>query len=248
MREKQLLLISAALAIGIFALPSTMSLFAGQHVWYDLSPEGNDVPCEKCHADIKDELGLSGAHENISCEGCHRTDQGVGGYAEGYGAGAEPGKGAHAASTEDCMVCHGAHNFTHYYLDPYTCGQCHQTEPVIAPPAGGFNLTDDSDDTGSQAAHLKFVEEAIRNNTLVGSNEACVACHTHVAVKINWAHRTSLEFNVTVGYDLYPPAHFNVSDFTTNGTAEATVWGNTTGAGNTSYWNEWPGNVDDIYS
>ena len=247
MHEKHFLLIIAVVAIGIFALPSTLSLFAGQHVWYDLTPDGNDVPCEKCHADIKDELISSGVHEDINCDGCHRSDQGVGGYAEGLGSGSEPGKGAHAASTEDCMVCHGAHNFTHYYLDPSTCGQCH-VGPLKAAPAGGFNLTDDPADTGSHAAHRKFIEEAIRNTTLVGSNEACIACHTHVPVKIKWTHRTGIEVNVTVDYDSYPPSHFNVSDFAANGTAEATVWGNTTGAGSTSSWSEWPGNVDGIYS
>ena len=153
------------------------------------------------------------------------------------------------------MLCHDGRripdtNFTHYNLDndPSVCSQCHIGPVILAAPAGGFNLTNNPEDTGSHAAHLKFVEEAIHDNTLVGSNEACVACHTHTAVKINWTHRTSIEVNVTVDYDLYPPTHFNVSDFTANGTAEATVWGNTTGAGSTSYWNEWPGNVDDIYS
>jgi len=49
----------AVVAIGIFALPSTVSLFNGQHSWYDLTDysEGHTtVPCEKCHADIADEM------------------------------------------------------------------------------------------------------------------------------------------------------------------------------------------------
>jgi hypothetical protein len=255
MHGKHSLLIIAALAIGIFALPSTMSLFAGQHVWYDLTPEGNNVPCEKCHADVKDELISSGVHEDISCDGCHRTDQGVGGYAEGSGTGSDPGKGAHAASTEECMVCHGAHNFTHDYLDrtydTSTCSQCHRGEIILAAAAGGFNITNNPDDTGSNAAHLKFVEDAINETTLKGANEACLACHTMIGVKINWTHARSLEFDVDIGEPLITPIgvhNWSMSNWATNGSASATVWGNTTGAGSTSYWDEWPGKVDNIYS
>jgi len=50
--NKIALLAIAIVAIGIFTLPSTVSLFSGQHSWYDLSGGGNQVPCEKCHADI----------------------------------------------------------------------------------------------------------------------------------------------------------------------------------------------------
>ncbi|RCV62948.1 hypothetical protein C5S53_16305 [Methanophagales archaeon] len=51
------LLVVAIDAIGIFALPSSVSLFSGQHTWYDLSNSVggtsgvNNVPCEKCHAE-----------------------------------------------------------------------------------------------------------------------------------------------------------------------------------------------------
>jgi hypothetical protein len=65
------LLAVAVVATGIFALPSTVSLFSGQHSWYELSAQGNNVPCEKCHADIGDEMASTGAHANIKCEGCH---------------------------------------------------------------------------------------------------------------------------------------------------------------------------------
>jgi len=45
----------------------------------------------------------------------------------------------------------------------------------------------------------------------------------------------SLEFNVTPELEL-PPAHFNVSDITANGTYNATVYGNGSGVGSTSGW------------
>jgi len=59
------LLAVAVVATGIFALPSTVSLFRGQHSWYELSADGNNVPCEKCHAGICDEMASTGAHVNI---------------------------------------------------------------------------------------------------------------------------------------------------------------------------------------
>jgi hypothetical protein len=60
--------------------------------------------------------------------------------------------------------------------------------------------------------------------------------HTHTSVKINWTHRRSLEFNASFEEGLFPPAHFNVSDFTANGSANVTVYDNASGGGSTSGW------------
>jgi len=54
--NKIVLILIAVVAMGIFALPSTVSLFSGQHTWYDISGIPNDVPCEKCHAEIAGEM------------------------------------------------------------------------------------------------------------------------------------------------------------------------------------------------
>jgi len=192
--QKIVLLAVAVIATGIFALPSTVSLFSGQHSWYDLSAQGNNVPCEKCHADIGDEMTSTGAHANIKCEGCHRTDARVG-YALGGNGGVEPGQGAHAASTQECMVCHGGGNFTHNYIST-DCGDCHGT-PWTAPAAGGFNLTGNSIDTGEKAAHLQFVHDSMDETLMEGANEACIACHTRVGVNITWTKNEYLEFTAT---------------------------------------------------
>ena len=56
---KVLLIIIAVFATGMFVLPSTVSLFHGQHIWYNLESESvwrSDVPCEKCHADVAEEM------------------------------------------------------------------------------------------------------------------------------------------------------------------------------------------------
>ncbi|MGB3458135.1 MAG: hypothetical protein WBB08_02335 [Halobacteriota archaeon] len=197
MKSKGIVLVAVAIvAIGIFALPSSVSLFSGQHTWYDLSGAGNDVPCEKCHAEIEDEMGTTGAHENIKCEACHRTDRKVGGYAlDQPDGGVSPGQGAHAASTQECMVCHSNASvkyFTHFKINVSSCSDCH---PV--PPAGGFGLTEESADTGEKAAHLPFINDSIDEPLMEGANEACIACHTRIGVNITWTKNKNLEFDAS---------------------------------------------------
>ncbi|MGB2841767.1 MAG: cytochrome c3 family protein [Halobacteriota archaeon] len=275
----------AVVAMGTFALPNTVSLFSGQHTWYDLGAKGNDVPCEKCHADIAEEMDAGiGPHTGetgygrFECEYCHRVfpikhknaSFVTYTYASGDGTGAEPGKEAHAASTVACMYCHsgsesgipwlipgtmkhgvstpctGCHDSLSSYphafsfTDPDDCLRCHANKTTqkiyYVPPAGGFNLTTNSTDTGERAAHKTFVMNAISNPDMEDANEACIACHTHIAVKINWTHRYSLEFNASFEDGLYPPTHFNVSDWKVNGTVNVTVYGNGSGGGSTSGW------------
>jgi len=84
MNAKFTLAIIALVGIGVFALPSTMSLFAGQHSFYNIDATGNQVPCQKCHGDVKAELGANrvsdsspGPHADMSCEYCHRIERGA---------------------------------------------------------------------------------------------------------------------------------------------------------------------------
>jgi len=274
-----MLLVVAVIALGIFALPSTVSLFSGQHTWYDLT--GNkSVPCEKCHADIAEEMNaLAGPHtgetgfQRMKCSFCHRTfpiesediNQTYKNYEYTYGSVGDtvtdvtPGKESHAASTVPCMYCHsgkkygrkGTHNINancmqchHVHGGRFTsddCRRCHAYTGDIynvsyIPPAGGFGLTaNTSSDTGELAAHKTFVMNSISNPQMEDANEACIACHTHIPVKINWTHRYSLEFNATPELEL-PPTHFNVTDWSINGTYNATVYGNGSGVGSTSGW------------
>jgi len=88
MNTKFTLAIIALVGIGVFALPSTMSLFAGQHSFYNIDASGNQVPCVKCHGDVQAELnsnkgaGLDpnrspGPHASMECETCHRIEAGA---------------------------------------------------------------------------------------------------------------------------------------------------------------------------
>ena len=278
-RNRTALLTMAIVVIGIFALPSTMSLFAGQHVWYDLSAGINDVPCEKCHADVVEEMqsDANGAHRNLTCAMCHRTPfnntynsltdhyepEIATTYASGEGGGSTPGKEAHAGATIECMDCHGINevkeagypdheDYPEYSADLQTCKKCHWNEiSGFDISAGGLGLDVSYDDIGENAAHKKFVLDAINDTTMSGANEACLACHTMIGVKITWTHRRSLEFDI--GLD--EPAtldsgvhNWTIDNWAVSGTANATVWGYSNGTGVTNYSSTWPGNVNDIHT
>jgi hypothetical protein len=88
MNAKFTLAVIALVGIGVFALPSTMSLFAGQHSFYNIDATGNQIPCQKCHGDVKAELSSNGntdpskgpitpgPHAAFKCEYCHRIEAG----------------------------------------------------------------------------------------------------------------------------------------------------------------------------
>ena len=85
MNKKIAFVLFALVGIGLFALPQTMALFAGQHSFYNIDPTGNQIPCEKCHGDVAAELqtngastltGTPGPHANMKCEFCHRLQIG----------------------------------------------------------------------------------------------------------------------------------------------------------------------------
>ena len=215
--QKIVLLAVAVVAIGIFALPSTVSLFSGQHSWYDLSESVggtsgvNNVPCEKCHADIADEMVSSdnGVHKDLTCAMCHRTPFTNYTYARGHysiGSGEyppTPGKEAHAASAVECMDCHGGagDNGTNHWSDREYAGKCNNCHGPYDLTAGGFGLTPRSYDTGTNAAHKQFVLDSINETLMEGANEACIACHMRVGVNITWTKNEYLEFTATEDAD-----------------------------------------------
>ncbi len=102
-RNKTLVLVCAVLAVGLFVLPSALSLFAGQHQFI----EGEDVQCGKCHGAEYDELKAGTAHEGMSCQFCHQTK----GHAKGDDGGGMSGTqfssdAQHASISPQCIVCH----------------------------------------------------------------------------------------------------------------------------------------------
>ena len=260
--SKFILLTIILLAIGLVVMPSTVSLFHGQHIWYNISGNGNNVPCQKCHADVYEEMRTTiGPHTGetgyvFDCQLCHRAT-GFNGlqYAtvnKSSYTSAYPGVQAHAASVVRCMTCHGAYtpplgNIVHvtYYGNVYGslqgCYQCHGRNlpsSTLSPyyvQAGGFGLTSLPGDTGSMAAHWKFVHDAINDSLMPGANEACVACHTETPVNITWHHAIVLKlaarYSFTIWNETNYSAHYGTSDYEANGTYTVYVLGNATGYG-----------------
>lgn len=174
MNSKVLLLSVAVIAIGLFAMPSTLSLFAGQHTFYN----GSQVDCQKCHADIYTELsGSNGAHTSTefqACEGCHRTNttaltgliphNGTSNASTWTGTNVSGNGQAHAAVTMECINCHSGV---------------------------------DEELNGTEAAHTAFYGDAITSTTvnMTGGNVACIGCHTHAVINVTWTR--AIGYNLT---------------------------------------------------
>jgi len=196
MKNRLILIGICIAAVGLIALPQTLALFAGQHTFYEVSrdPQNLGVPCEKCHADVYSELSgdSNKVHKTVSCETCHviaLTNKGakVGGN-----------ESIHAAATPACMDCHGGNS--------------------SYPNATSILY-------GANESHKKFAEDAAAPNAklLKGANEACVGCHTHTNVDIVWQRPTNLSFNASVIQGVWNVTNFTAGGVkTTKTTGNAT--------------------------
>ncbi len=206
MNSKILLLSIAIVSTGLFAMPTTLSLFAGQHTF----DSGGQVSCQKCHQDIYNEMGglnpygASTAHSfagATECMGCHKTGNvtffpAFPGSNKNFYNQQVNSTGAHAAVTLECIACHN-----------------------IVPT----NLTNASE------AHGPFYNESITNSTLSdgknngtllkGANEACVGCHTHTNIKITWRRSVGIDMVVNEStngtYRIIMQANTSVNQTTT---------------------------------
>jgi hypothetical protein len=173
--EKGLLALIITAAIGVLILPTTVSIFSGQHIWYDVESLYGEK-CLKCHADIYDELVVSSYHDSIDgvsgfgggeCYVCHRANESIT-YANGSSN--TPGEEAHAASSIACAYCH--FNSSNRYN---------------APIAGGFGLSDLATDIGLNSTHFEILSGTSFSSSIYpDESEGCVICHTPVQVKINF--------------------------------------------------------------
>jgi len=185
MNSKILLLSIAVISVGLFAMPSTLSLFAGQHTFYN----GSSVNCGKCHQDVITEAGSQGdnyVHKTIlqqtgraQCAVCHTT-----------GTVSDVPIGKNLSVTGTYTIENRSLNVTEnsavHAAVTVACTSCHT------------NVSTELQ--GSAEAHRDFYLSAVAdssdNNTniLTGANEACVGCHTHIWVNVTWKR--------SVGYEL----------------------------------------------
>ena len=178
-------------------------MFAGQHNFYDnIGGGAAAIPCEKCHADVFSELSQRGSvnavHMSQGCEGCHVTTAPT---KEGLTQGGRLGSDFHAAALPLCLDCHGG------------SGPGNDARSILFGPV---------------EAHRAFANQANNSELLRGNNEACIACHTHVAVDINWTKAYKISFNAkenaTTGLH-----EWTVDNFATEGTVKIQTYGNRSG-------------------
>lgn len=73
MKLKNVFLLLAIISVMVVTMPEIYSLFTGQHDWYDIIPSGIQIPCLKCHSNIKQEIDAAGVM-NFDCQTCHVND------------------------------------------------------------------------------------------------------------------------------------------------------------------------------
>ncbi len=73
MQLKNIFILLAIISITIISIPQIYSIFVGQHNWYDIMPSGVQIPCIKCHSDIKQQLDTADVM-NFECSTCHIND------------------------------------------------------------------------------------------------------------------------------------------------------------------------------
>ncbi len=236
MKSKIMILGIAVVAIGLVALPQTLALLSGQHNFYDVlsnnvyNNTGNvntAIPCAKCHADVYAEFNqpnengttnlLNQGHLTLQgCQGCHMTDgpnPNINGDPNATGT---PNANVtfHAAAAPACISCHSGD------AGDESMGALNAT--LI------FN--------GKEEVHTAFANGANTSGLLKDANEACIACHTHVAVKISWSKAYMMTFNATetVNTSANSSHSWTVDTFNASGIFNVTTQGNQTGGTNST--------------
>jgi hypothetical protein len=189
MDKKSILILGFAIvAIGLFIIPSTMSMFLGQHRWYSVTTASNQYEmCQRCHfAEVGEWQANTGAHSSYKTI---MTD-----------AGADPGCFCHQVNVtalEDFGI-----NRTE--IDNYAFEIFNETGELNTSLKEDWNTSWRSTDTPHAAitiecischtnatsqldneneAHKPFFEQS-RNSSVGSNNTACMACHTMIGLNI----------------------------------------------------------------
>ena len=160
-KEKTILLLLAVMAIGMFALPSTLAMYTGQHDFVN----GTNVDCMKCHGAgdiIGNELNGSDMHVNFSCRDCH-------GYQSvniSYSPNTNNSTGHAATLGVMCLDCHAGTGAT--------------SLGIADMDGNGVSITDEFN--MSTAAHNDMFD--FYNQASEDLDHMCIACHTTVALNL----------------------------------------------------------------
>jgi hypothetical protein len=201
----------ALVGIGLFVLPSTLSMFAGQHSWYD--PNNNGIPCTKCHFLEMEELSTSGGPHSPNYNSILNSSA-VYNFTAGAGFNGSTDFWGGAATNDRCYGCHqvtGSSNPASPLYDSWA----NQNDTVHA--AVAVLCTDCHPWVVNElkaGAHQAFYEDlnASQVGGLEKENQACIGCHTHVGVNISWTRAAFVSYNVTVDTDGNYSVLWNTSD------------------------------------
>jgi hypothetical protein len=195
--NKNLLLVVAIIGIGLFVLPSTLSMFAGQHSWYN--PENNGIPCQKCHFLEEEELAASGGPHDPDYSGLLNASANYTGIVGEVG-----GTDFWGGSTElsRCYGCHqttGTENASSPLYDTWAT-QNDTVHAAVAVWCIDCHPWVESELNNSNAAHRDFYVDLNTSGTslLQKPNQACLGCHTHVGVNISWTRAEFVSYNISV--------------------------------------------------
>ena len=215
-RKSTLLLGFAIVAVGLFIIPSTMSMFVGQHRWYSVrTAEAQYAMCERCHtAEVGEWEANDGAHAayrawTISESGggvdpgcfCHQINETRLGEFGFNGSKITDFKFEIFNETGLLNTTRGSWGWTNntswrstgtpHAAITIECVSCH------------YNAT--AQLSNEHSAHKQFFVAA--NATEGGTNNtACLACHTMVGLNITMER-------VWSGLDIYA----NHTNYTTSG-------------------------------
>ncbi len=202
MKGNQVLILAIAIiAIGLFILPSTLSMFVGQHTWYSVkNPDDMEALCAKCHQPEVDEweanIAAGGAHATFATEyptrsGCTICHQVNATALEDYGLNLTS---LYDYSFEDFTQAglnntSSATNFSGTWRTQNTphaaikvdCADCHYNASV--------QLSD------PDSAHSDFYNQSIDSAT---ESAACIGCHTMTDINISWYKFGGLNINATI--------------------------------------------------
>lgn len=199
MNSKMLLLSIAVVSVGLFAMPSTLSMFSGQHTF---DKAGNTSVCAKCHSDVYIEIQGGSYHKSLiddttyQCKGCHTSDRINSSLIYAGNRSASGAKYNYTTSTNlagldlttgKFIYANSTDNATGYNFGGgihsaviVECVWCH----------GAVNMTND--------AHSVFQANSSSATQLSGSNELCVGCHTKALYQFNWVRKGG--FNYTYDF------------------------------------------------
>ncbi|MFO7967506.1 MAG: hypothetical protein R6U44_07905 [Archaeoglobaceae archaeon] len=144
------------------------------------------------------ETSVSDEELELSCSECHDNYHDIAAEIES----------SPVHTDYNCTICHKQGSDTECEDNRTTvrCSECHNV-----------NINNFS-------AHRGFMEDAEEDPTMNSTNEACIGCHTHASVRVNWTHRAAIEFEVVMLEEPADSERFDVAEWNYTGTVNYTAW------------------------